>query len=589
MVNPKSQGFDPQEFERQMAPQKVALFERQFGENYRLLAYHAALPLVLTPELVHYLRTEFLLDLVPSWEAEADLLLSDLCSPVGYELYAMDTAVRAYLLDQMQQDACIPADRMQAVARVLMSYVAYLSRLNSGQRERELQAQRWAAMAYLGDEQCRQMANEIAQQFEASGGQGSSTAVKAEFARLARITQELEPQLQAHRGLVEFARRVGRVFRSPELLSAAERRGVVVVGDHQLQLPEAWWPEPIFPEFQLLSFRTVQLLEDGEEGVFREMDPGFPAFQTERFTVVTVSLDDEVEVAASEIETFEFETATLERKEGKPTPSWEIKRRRAQSQRFIELLSEDISLEMVAIPGGSFMMGSPEDELDRIKAEGPQHEVTVPSFFMGRYPVTQAKWRAVAALPQVERDLDLDPSRFKGENRPVERVSWYDAVEFCQRLEQLTKRPYRLPSEAEWEYACRAGTQTPFYFGKTLTTELANYHGNYTYGDGPKGEYRQETTPVDHFGIANAFGLSDMHGNVWEWCADPFHSNYEGAPADGSAWLNKGKSDSNYVLRGGSWNYSPWDCRSAYRNYNPPAFANYYIGFRVACAAPRAL
>jgi len=244
---------------------------------------------------------------------------------------------------------------------------------------------------------------------------------------------------------------------------------------------------------------------------------------------------------------------------------------------------------MVLVPSGTFMMGSPEDELDRDEDEGLQHEVTVPSFFMGRYPITHAQWRAVAALPQVERDLDLDPSRFKGENRPVETVSWYDAVEFCQRLEQLTKRPYRLPSEAEWEYACRAETQTPFYFGKTLTTELANYDGNHTYGDGPKGEYRQETTPVDHFGIANAFGLSDMHGNVREWCADHFHSNYEGAPADGSAWLDKGKSDSNYVLRGGSWDYSPWFCRSAYRYYHPPDNAINYVGFRVACAAPRAL
>jgi len=149
MVDPQQQDFEQQEFKRQIAPQKVALFERQFGEEYRLLAYHAALPLVLTPELVHYLRTEFLLDLVP-WESEADLLLSDLCSQVGYELYAMDTAVRSYLLKEMQQDDRIPPDRMQSVANVLMSYVLYLSRINPGQRERELQVQKWAAMAYLG-------------------------------------------------------------------------------------------------------------------------------------------------------------------------------------------------------------------------------------------------------------------------------------------------------------------------------------------------------------------------------------------------------------------------------------------------------
>lgn len=275
-------------FERQIAPQKVALFERQFGGNYRLLAYHAALPLVLTPELVHYLRTEFLLDLVP-WESEADLLLSDLCSQVGYELYAMDTAVRSYLLEQMQGDDRIPQDRMQSVAQVLMSYVMYLSHLNPGQRERELQVQRWAAMAYLGDEQCRQMADEIAQQFEASGGQGDSTAVKAEFARLARITQELEPQLQAHPELVEFARRVGQVFRSPETLTAEERQRAFVVGDRLLQLPGEGWN---FPPLQPLSFTIARLLESS--------DSPMPFLQTEQFTVATLTLEPPTDYLATD-------------------------------------------------------------------------------------------------------------------------------------------------------------------------------------------------------------------------------------------------------------------------------------------------
>ncbi|NEO21280.1 MAG: formylglycine-generating enzyme family protein, partial [Moorea sp. SIO4A5] len=126
---------------------------------------------------------------------------------------------------------------------------------------------------------------------------------------------------------------------------------------------------------------------------------------------------------------------------------------------------------MVAIPEGSFIMGSPETEEGHTNDESPQHRVTVTSFFMGKYPVTQAQWQAVAALPQVNRELEPDPSHFKGKNRPVEQVSWYDAVEFCERLSQYTKRPYRLPSEAEWEYACRAGTTTPFHFGETITTD----------------------------------------------------------------------------------------------------------------------
>ena len=150
-------------------------------------------------------------------------------------------------------------------------------------------------------------------------------------------------------------------------------------------------------------------------------------------------------------------------------------------------------------------MGSPENEPERQEREGPQHEVTVPSFFLGRYPVTQSQWRAVAAMPQVKRELNPEPSNFKGDNLPVERVSWYESVEFCDRLSTKTGRPYRLPSEAEWEYACRAGTTTPFHFGRTLTTEVANYNGNYTYADGPKGEYRKTTTPVDQFGDCECF------------------------------------------------------------------------------------
>ncbi|NMG61228.1 formylglycine-generating enzyme family protein [Geitlerinema sp. P-1104] len=243
---------------------------------------------------------------------------------------------------------------------------------------------------------------------------------------------------------------------------------------------------------------------------------------------------------------------------------------------------------MVAIPGGTFLMGSPDDEPDHRKSESPQHEVTVPSFLMGRYPVTQAQWRAVAAMPQVEKALEPDPSRFKGDNRPVERVSWYDAMEFCARLSAHTGREYRLPSEAEWEYACRAGTTTPFHFGEMITTEVANYNGNSTYNGGPKGDDRGETTPVDHFGYANAWGLSDMHGNVWEWCLDHWHNNYGKAPRDGSAWLSEDKG-SRRVRRGGSWINDPRDCRSAYRDDYNPRNGYFNFGFRVVSVAPRTL
>ena len=219
---------------------------------------------------------------------------------------------------------------------------------------------------------------------------------------------------------------------------------------------------------------------------------------------------------------------------------------------FPENLGEE-TLEMMLIPGGAFVMGSSDSEPNRESWEGPQHEVMVSPFFMGAHQVTQSQWRFVAGLPQVNVKLESDPSHFKGSNRPVEQISWYEAVEFCDRLKENTKRPYRLPSEAEWEYACRAGTITPFYFGETITPELANYNGKIAYGDGPKGKNRGETTPVGQF-PANAYGLHDMHGNVWEWCADYWHGSYEGAPTDGSAWLSD-NDNTQRVIRGGSWFY----------------------------------
>jgi formylglycine-generating enzyme required for sulfatase activity len=249
-----------------------------------------------------------------------------------------------------------------------------------------------------------------------------------------------------------------------------------------------------------------------------------------------------------------------------------------------ELDKQTFQLEMMLIPGGTFIMGSPKEEENSMDSERPQHEVTIEPFFMGKYQVTQAQWRFVAQLPQVNRELEQDPSHFKGDNRPVEQVSWEDAVEFCDRLSQYTGRTYRLPSEAEWEYACRAGSAKPFAFGDTITTNEVNYDGNYTYGNAPKGEYRGRTTPVGTF-QPNAFGLYDMHGNVWEWCQDNWHSNYEGAPTDGNAWLDNEESSNRKLLRGGSWFNYPANCRSAFRYDNDLDYRIGNFGFRVVCSA----
>jgi formylglycine-generating enzyme required for sulfatase activity len=284
------------------------------------------------------------------------------------------------------------------------------------------------------------------------------------------------------------------------------------------------------------------------------------------------------------LKSFEFDVVTVN------AQGWKISRKRCRAQYFTEDLGNGITLEMVAIPGGTFMMGAPENEKDSFDYERPQHQVTVQPFFMGRYPVTQAQWRAVAALPQVNKELDPNPSRFKGDDRPVEQISWYDALEFCARLNFRINftagRDYRLPSEAEWEYACRAGTTTPFYFGETITTDLANYRRNSTYGNGPRGEYRKETTTVGSF-PPNAFGFYDMHGNVWEWCGDTWHDNYQGAPKDGSAWIN---DNDDRIVRGGSWFRNPESGRSAARDSLDRAVhvdLGYAVGFRVVCAFGR--
>lgn len=276
----------------------------------------------------------------------------------------------------------------------------------------------------------------------------------------------------------------------------------------------------------------------------------------------------------SNLPTFEFETIGVDRR-GK-----ENQRFSYRSPFFSEDLGNNVTLTMVAIEGDRFIMGASNREPKSLDRERPLHPVKVDNFFLGKYPITQAQWRIIAGLPKIQRELPPNPSYFKGDNRPVDCVSWWDAVEFCDRLSAYTGKAYRLPSEAEWEYACRGKTTTPFSFGATLTSELADYLSTYAYAAETGGNYRQGTTAVGSF-MPNRFGIYDLHGNVAEWCADYWHETYRGAPGNSKAWV-KGGNPQWRSLRGGSWMSDPAHCRSAHRSGYPADSLNRAIGFRVA-------
>ena len=261
----------------------------------------------------------------------------------------------------------------------------------------------------------------------------------------------------------------------------------------------------------------------------------------------------------AKVKEFHFEIITVDNR------GQEVSRKPGKASQKVEKLGNWVNLEMVYIPGDTFQMGSSESN-----SEQPLHQVTIKPFYLGKYPITQEQWEAV---------MGNNPSEFKGEKRPVEQVSWDDAVKFCQKLSQKTGKTYRLPAEAEWEYACRAGTTTLFHFGETITPDLVNYDGNYPYDSAQSGLYRQQTTDVGSF-PPNPFGLYDMHGNVWEWCSDRWHDNYNGAPTDGSSWETG--TDDRRVLRGGSWLNVAFLCHSALRSRVSAGLRSSFFDFRVA-------
>jgi formylglycine-generating enzyme required for sulfatase activity len=270
--------------------------------------------------------------------------------------------------------------------------------------------------------------------------------------------------------------------------------------------------------------------------------------------------------SVADLTTFSFETVSIDRK------GEIIDRQSRSAQCLTESLGGSLKLELVLIPSGTFLMGDARHHQD----EQPIHQVTVPSFYMGKYPITQAQYRSVMDGSNVGTAIDC----------PIEQISWHDAREFCTKLSHTTGREYTLPSESQWEYACRAGTDTAFYFGDIITPELVNYNGDYPYNGAPAGENRGEATPVGIF-PPNAFGLYDMHGNVWEWCLDGYQASYQGAPTDGTAWaINESDPNLKRVMRGGSWDYVARGCRSSVRCSLAPEIRIGGCGLRVVLNHP---
>jgi len=524
--------------------QRIQSFGDKFGEAHLYLAYHAAFPIALTPHLLYRLWANFQQDIqgedlkIP-WIAVADLLLSSLCHEVGRELYEMEPEIRNVLLEQLNNNPRFNKNnhkRIETLAHFLLAYIQ--QQLNSPKNSvRSMaQVQRWTALAYIYPElAARDLALQLTQ---------LSLDEKTEWVRMSKLAETLaaplkeaqfEPLLTYLQGMRELAR--------------GNEQGVA-------------------SKFDQLSTHNNRLVVAG-------VTLSIPEFEKSAWNINTV------QVPPPALHQLELEMAELIKQPRfmRLGSKWIVNRHKVQARVFYEQLGQNTILEMVQIQGGEFKMGSPEKEGDY--REQPQHLVNIAPSFLSRCPVTQAQWEAIARKDKVRIDLRPTPSRFQGENLPVEQVTWFEAIEFCERLQLQTGRPYRLPSEAEWEYACRAGTDTPFHFGETISPKVATYDSTQKYRSGPKGKSSKQTTEVGSHQAANAFGLSDLHGNVWEWCADHWYDNYINANVDGTARTSNHRS-SHRVIRGGSWLDIPNVCRSGYRNGVPPGNKVLTIGIRVA-------
>ncbi|MEP7338530.1 MAG: formylglycine-generating enzyme family protein, partial [Acidobacteriota bacterium] len=557
------------------------------------------------------IRTEFLLDKV-GWVAEADLLLSDLCREVGYETYVLDEDVRALLLKQGRES--LGAERLKEVAHRVYNYLSHVVYTSPLLTTEDLKAQRWEAMVYL-DRHRDVAAKEMADSFAAAGGveqtgpvPGAQSVNWGELARIAHLVQGVREQLLQNPSgelarLVEYAAAASQIadlragFLHPSRLQLQNLAEQFEVMGTRLASPDALLEKARGEERQ----RKFVAEEASRDGFFISVAQKLLSGVIEReltqlpthgevvlrihYTILVSNEDDSPwqdeerenlervlrDFAEQRAETLlanrpadklaKIEKLTLNLNTDDALTLGQIKIRSNWS--YTEDLSDGVMLEMVYVSGGEFLMGSEVDS-----SEQPIHRVIISPFFIGKFQITQSQWQAV---------MGKNPSRLKGDKLPVESVSWNDAVEFCQRLSSAKKtdRAYRLPTEAEWEYACRSGSTDKYCFGndEDLLEQYAWYDKNSGSTTHQVGEKK-----------ANDFGLYDMHGNVWEWCEDVWHTDYTDSPTDGSAWLSGGDSGFR-VLRGGSWVNYGYFCRSSLRNSLRPGDRDFYMGFRVVVSA----
>lgn len=514
-------------------PINIHYIRERFGEGHLYFASHAAFPLTFTPDLLYRLWANFQQDVngeslhIP-WVAIADILFSGLCDEIGHELYEMNQQVREHLLRDLRRNPRFGEQRLQELAVFLLTESQF--EINSTNMDvRDLaQVHQWTALAYTNT---REAVQSIAQSLAKL-----SIEDTAEWARMTSLVEAIrEPLIVAHQeALLMYVRGMLYVARD-DLQKAIAAFSGLSIQEQTVNIAGVSLPIP-------LIFEHAQ----------------------------NASLFSLVE--------YKFDSVGIVQRNKRFVSSWQIVRSPRVSKLYYEDWDVGFDLEMVFIPGGSFLIGSLDHENLEVN-EQPRQVIQIATLFMSKYPITQIQWRIVASLPKVSIDLDPDPAFFKGPHKPVENVNWFSAIEFCNRLQLHTKKSYRLPTEGEWEYACRAGTTTPFHFGEVLTSKLACYDGTKQYGHGPTGKRHSETTTVGYFNAANDFGLHDMHGNVWEWCNTKWIENRNFFMGDYLEWRNRIRE---CVMRGGSWASASSACRSANRNKNNPTYKSSEVGFRVA-------